>query len=101
MGHIFHCVSFFFSFFIFFNILVVSGYYVACDFESNADRTCGFYNNASNNVDWALKTGDVQKSFTRPLVDHTHGTNAGRYTDKHIFDNGLSYIIVLPTTLLQ
>ena len=65
------------TFFLFCLKIVVTGY-ISCNFESVNDRTCGFKNNASNNVDWELKTGNTQNSFTGPLADHTTNTNAGR-----------------------
>ena len=59
---------------------------VFCDFEN--DDVCGYVNDDDNDIDWDRRRG--RNEFTGPFVDHTTGTDNGKY------DQVMGLLILLP-----
>ncbi|XP_072039248.1 MAM and LDL-receptor class A domain-containing protein 2-like [Amphiura filiformis] len=50
-----------------------------CDFESQNNTLCGYYQDDEDDFDWTLNSGDTNSDFTGPSADHTLGTPEGHY----------------------
>ncbi|XP_077864896.1 meprin A subunit beta-like [Saccoglossus kowalevskii] len=47
-----------------------------CDLS---DGLCGFTQDMNDNFDWVLHWGSTPSAYTGPTIDHTTGTNKGKY----------------------